>query len=135
MITAVFPAIVLKSGSERVSIPVEITLTYDHDTDPFAVQMIISADGEGDVVWHFDRELLLRAISSYDTTGQGDVKFRFVLPNQLLLCLRNPTGHADLGLPRARVAAFLQEVFAAVPTGTESCEVHVDELIKEILGS
>lgn len=133
MISTAFPAIVLKSGSDRVAIPVEVTFTYDADYDPFAVQMLVEAPGEPDVVWYFSRELLLRGVNSYIAVGSGDVKFRYDGSDRLLMCLRNPNGHADLGLPHSRVATFLQETLELTSASVECPVEMIDNLIEEIL--
>jgi hypothetical protein len=132
MAEATFPAIVLKSGDQPVAIPVQVTLAYDAEYDPFAVQMIVSAEGEPDAVWYFDRELLLRGANSFTPVGSGDVRFRYD-GRQLLLCLRKVNGHADLGLPHVPVLAFLQETAAEIPVGEECTVERIDDLIEEIL--
>lgn len=134
MITATFPAIVLKTGNRKAAVPVEVTLAYDPDYDPLAVQAIISAEGEPDIVWYFGRDLLLRGVNNFTPVGSGDVKFRFDGANQVLMCLRNPVGHADIGLPHPRVVAFLNETTRELPASGEECPVEmIDELIEEIL--
>lgn len=133
MISATFPAIILKSGSDRVAIPVEVTFTYDADYDPFAVQMLVEVPGEPDVVWYFSRELLLRGVNSFTPVGSGDVKFRYDGSDRLLMCLRTPEGHADLGLPHGRVGGFLQETLELASASVECPVEMIDNLIEEIL--
>lgn len=137
MITREFQAKLVRTGGVNVNIQLTVTLSYDPDTDPLAVQAIISAPGENDVVWHFSRELLERSVSNRQPTGRGDVKFRYLGPSEggLLMCLKNPTGHADMRLPQALVLAFLDETRDAAIRGEAFIDAQVDEALEDILNS
>jgi hypothetical protein len=131
VISRKFNARVLQSEGERVSTPIKAELTWDGENDPYAVLMILSQDGD-EVAWHFSRELLNDGLSARTPVGGGDVKVKSngVL---VLVCLKSPEGHADIGLPRADVYAFLQQTFEKVPIGFEKCDDQLDEAIRDIL--
>lgn len=136
MITSKFEGRIHLAMGQRMNIPCEVELAFDEENDPLSVQMIVTPPGEEDVVWVFGRELILRGIRSYTAFGEGDVKFRYdPRANQLLVCLKSPGGHADLGLPFEPVANFLEETIKLSAPGAEEVECHVDDLIKEILES
>jgi len=134
MVSHKFMGIVKQTGETNVNVPVNIELVFDGETDPFAVQLIISVPGEEAVVWHFSRNLLNSGASSYLPVGYGDVKFRFQ-GDELLMCLKNQTGHADIALPQAQVLEFLEDTFEEVEVGEEDAACHIDDLIEEILRS
>lgn len=134
MITRKFAGIIHKAAGAVVNAPAMIELAYDEENNPLAVQMIITVAQEGDVVWTFSRDLMTVGCQSLQPVGRGDVKFRCdPSKGQLLVCLKNPTGHADLGLPIGEVAEFLADTAAAAPIGSEELESHIDELIEELL--
>lgn len=136
-----FDALVLKSGPEVVRVPVQVTLSYDCDHDPIAVQMIISQGDLDDVVWILDRDLLVTGKEKRTPYGMGDVRVQGAgasgpfQRNMILVCLRNPTGHADIGMPRKEVEFFLEETAEAAENSEGCFEPLIDELIKEILDS
>lgn len=137
MITREFQGHVKRVGNQDVHAPVKITLSYDTDTDPLAVQAIFEVPGEDDRVWHFSRELLMGGLNSYTPFGQGDVKFRYFGPSQgvLMMCLKSPEAHADIAMPHGEVAAFLEETVDAALHGIEAIDHLIDEAIEEILSS
>lgn len=134
-----FDALVLKSGSEVVRVPVQVTLSYDPEHDPVGVQMIVSQGDEGDVVWVLDRDLFVTGKDKYIPYGLGDVRVQgrggsaAFARNMIMVCLRNPNGHADIGLPRKEIEFFLEETAEAAGAAGEHFEPLIDELIKEIL--
>ena len=137
MITREFDGLILKTGGQNVRIPIKVTLSFDEEYDPFAVQMMISVPLEPEVVWYFGRELLQRGINNSFGVGHGDVRFRYsgAVNGQenLHVCLRNNTGHADLGMPHHEVVAFLNETTDAALEGISCLDTMIDEAIEEIL--
>lgn len=134
MIMTRFTGLVVKTMGVTVNAPVGITLTYDTDDNPLAVQMLIDVPNEGEVAWYFARDLLIRGINSPTPVGQGDVKLRYE-KGTLLMCLKNATGHADINLPHDVVAGFLELTLNELPASGEECPVEmIDEAIAEILG-
>jgi sporulation and cell division protein SsgA len=136
--------VLMTAATGAINQPVAIELVWDEETDPFAVQMIISRvegvdeDDQEDVVWFFARELMYQGVAAGGifSAGKGDVKFKTEPQHaRLVVCLSNPSGHADLGLPLADVTRFLDATFKVIPLGEEAAdEDELDELIKEILG-
>lgn len=126
--------VIYKTNGFVVNFPILVDLVYDAENNPLAVQMIIDGDRQGDIVWVFSRDLMASGLRSYTTVGQGDVRFRYnPTDNALLVCLRRPEGHADLGLPAEGVAAFLEKASEEAPFGAEELDSHIDELIEELL--
>lgn len=139
MISSQFEARVKRIDSTDTDVPVQVTLTYDAGTDPFAVQAIFEIPGEDDRVWHFSRELLARGSRSLTPYGKGDVKFRhFPLQGALLMCLRtggqgpNEASHADIALPQAEVVQFLKDTHEVAQVTEQECDALVDVFLKEL---
>lgn len=130
----------IQTGETKCNLPLGVELVYDPDWDPFAVQMIISGNvrdsvtSEPEVVWVFDRELLANGAHSWLITGLGDVKIRNMGYGDVLFCLGNCTGHADIALPFDQVTRFIDETFREMPPKDVDLEDHIDEAIREILG-
>lgn len=137
MITREFKARIKKSMGAYVDLEIDVTLTYDPDYDPYAVQIILSDPEQGDVVWTVGRELMRIGARSLFPCGGGDVKFRYLgtADEGLLMCLKNLTGHADIWLPHGEVVDFLNDTIEAVPVGMENVDAQLDEALEEILGS
>lgn len=135
MISRKFIAYVKKIGGADTNVPVQVTLSYDADTDPYAVQAIFETD-DGDVVWHFGRDLLKQGVDSPEQVGEGDVKFRYFGPatGMLAMCLRGPDGHCDIALPHQKVVQFVYDTqIVAEQARGEDVESMVDEFLKEVL--
>lgn len=131
--------VILKSGAETVSVPVIAEFVYD-PADPLAVEIIFDwEDGDGPqvVVWTVSRELLLRGVVSRTPYGGGDVRMRYEgeETNRVIICLRNPSGHADVGLNQEQMVHFLNLTTDVVRFGDECLTGAIDEALKEILGS
>ncbi len=133
MISREFEARVFKTNGQRVRIPITVELVYDPDSDPLAVQMILSVPDEEDVVWSFSRDLMDEGSRSGSPVGVGDIKFRRTIGHWFLVCLNNSNGHADLGLPVDEVLAFLKETQAAADEADEFFGAQLDSLIADIL--
>lgn len=139
MITHEFVARIKRAQFQEVDQPVNVTLSYDAGTDPFAVQAIFQVSEDENRVWHFSRELLRVGARSLTPYGYGDVKFRwFPAHGTILMCLRTrgmgvdePT-HADIALPAAEVGIFLEATNEAAQVTAEECDALVDEFLKEL---
>lgn len=132
MISHEFLGLVLVSGITPCHVPVGVTLSYDAEEDPLAVQMICSSPDRDDVVWRFARELLTAGADSPVEVGEGDVRVRRTSEYYVRICLRTPPeGHADLGLPHREVADFLEETSELASTAEE----HFDGLIDGLIGT
>lgn len=143
MVTAQCTALVLKASGKECRIPVQVSLSYDGENDPFAVQMIVT-QADGEVCWTFSYDTLREAMNSTEKTGAGDVKFK-TWPHfkpvvdgyrwhtgGLVVCLKNLDGHADLGLPIHVVNGFLGAAVAEEPDDDHLDEI-IDEALKELL--
>jgi hypothetical protein len=105
-------------------------------SDPFAVAMtFITADGE--LVWTFGRDLLMRGTQS--PVGDGDVHVSPAISlggrAMVSIELSSPDGHLVLLASSADVQDFLSRSAAVVAPGTESDYFDVDMLITQVLAS
>lgn len=126
MISTRMHGILLKVADKKVHVPLMVTLSFDEEEDPLAVQMVIEKDEDDDVVWTFSYELLARGTMSLENVGFGDVRVKASGTGALLVCLRNTEGHADLALPLPSVMKFMGEAttaYSALP------DDHLDDLI------
>lgn len=125
---------VLKVGDQHVRIPVPVEMAFDEENDPLAVQMIFKVEDEDEVCWIMGRELVMRGSTSALPYGTGDVRFR-VEPHfdRVLVCLRSPGGHADIGLNRTELIDFLNRTQAVCKLGEEPIEDLMDQELKELL--
>ena len=125
---------ILKVGDQHVRMPVQVEMAFDEENDPLAVQMIFQAQDEDEVCWVMGRELIMRGVTSVIPHGTGDVKFR-AEPHldRVLVCLRSPGGHADVGLNRTELIDFLNQTQAACKLGDEPIEALMDQELKELL--
>lgn len=139
MIITQFEARIKRVDSTDVDTPVQVTLSYDAGTDPFAVQAIFEIEGQEDRVWLFSRELLQFGARSLTPYGKGDVKFRyFPLDGAVLMCLRtdgqgpDEVSHADVVLPQSGVLQFLEDSAEAAKVTEQECGALVDDFLNEL---
>jgi len=139
MISHGFTAHLRRIDSTDVYVSVSVALSYDADTDPFAVQAVFGVSDGEDRVWHFSWELLSVGAFSLVPVGQGDVKFRYIPDHSMvLMCLRtnkqgpNEATHADIALPADRVHRFLAATRDVATSAPEGCDALVDEFLKEL---
>lgn len=125
---------VLKTGGMSVNTPVDVEMAYDEENDPLAVQMIFKVEEEAEVCWVMSRELIMRGTTSRMPYGAGDVRFRAEPEfDRVLVCLRTPEGHADIGLNRTELIDFLNCTQSVVPLGREPLDDLIDQELKELL--
>lgn len=105
-----------------------------HRPDPYAVTMTFMTADEP-LTWTFGRDLLLRGM--HESAGDGDVH---VSPASnafgqavVLITLSSPDGHLLLEARTEHVEAFLDRTLALVPSGTETPNLDIDDLIAQIL--
>jgi hypothetical protein len=105
-------------------------------TDPFAVSMTF-VTGEGNLVWTFGRDLLMRGVHS--PTGDGDVHVSpavsFTGRAMVSIELSSPDGHLVLLARAADIVDFIARTVAVVSPGTESDVFDADMLISQLLAS
>ena len=114
---------------------IDTVLGY-RSSDPFAVAMTFIT-GEGDLVWTFGRDLLMRGTES--PVGEGDVHVApaIGLSGRAMVSieLSSPDGHLVLMARSSDVKDFLARTVAVVTPGTESDFFDVDRLISQVLAS
>lgn len=116
---------------------IDTVLSY-RASDPFAVAMTF-VTSDGDLVWTFGRELLIRGASTPDGDGDGDVHVAPVTgPGgraNVSIELSSPDGHLVLHARASDVEAFIDRTVAVVAPGTESEAFDADLLISQLLAS
>jgi hypothetical protein len=112
------------------------TMLGYRSSDPFAVSMTFIT-GEGNLVWTFGRDLLMRGVEA--PNGEGDVHVSPALGvsghAMVSIELSSPDGHLVLLARSSDVSDFLARTVAVVPQGSESDHFDVDMLISQVLAS
>lgn len=111
-------AFLVQSDGARVPFPA--VLRFDK-ADPFAVSLKLRTTDVRTVTWTFARQLL--ADGARRPTGVGAVEVRPAFHDAsrvLVLSLTSASGRAQVELPHEPVTAFLNDTYAAVPSGAES---------------
>ncbi|MEV7567623.1 SsgA family sporulation/cell division regulator [Streptomyces tanashiensis] len=121
--------------SPERSLPVPARLAYRTD-DPYAVHITFHIGTDHPVNWTFARELLVEGV--FRACGHGDVR---IWPTKVdgrsvtLMALSSPDGDALLEAPSAQVSAWLERTLRAVPPGTESERLGIDDGLAELLAT
>lgn len=114
---------------------IDTVLGY-HRPDPYAVTMTFMTTDEP-LTWTFGRDLLIRGM--HEATGEGDVHVTPAIDQSgaavVLITLSSPDGHLRLEARRDHVAEFLERTLALVPSGTESSNLDLDDLLAQLLSS
>ena len=112
---------------------IETALGY-RSSDPFAVAMTF-ATVDGDLVWTFGRDLLIRGTETPSGDGDVHVSPALSLTGRAMVSieLSSPDGHLVLHASTADVQDFLARSAAVVAPGTESDYFDVDMLISQVL--
>ncbi len=137
MLTEKITAYIAQYGQVRRDTPVNVEFGFDPKHDPFAISALFKGDIVEDEaqVWTFARDLIMRGSTSISCYGDGDVRFQYFPEKEgVIMCLKNPTGHADVWLDHEELIAFLEKTTELLPVGEESTEEAVDEILKELLG-
>ena len=105
-------------------------------SDPFAVAMTFIT-GEGNLVWTFGRDLLMRGTES--PVGEGDVHVAPAIGvsgrAMVSIELSSPDGHLVLLARSSDISDFVGRTAALVAPGTESDFFDVDRLITQVLAA
>ncbi|MFD3663235.1 SsgA family sporulation/cell division regulator [Streptomyces sp. NPDC058659] len=121
--------------SPERAVPVPARLAYRTD-DPYAVHITFHVGTDHPVNWTFARELLVEGV--FRACGHGDVR---IWPTKVegrsvvLMALSSPDGDALLEAPSAQVSAWLERTLRAVPPGTESERLGMDDGLAELLAT
>ncbi|RSS50830.1 SsgA family sporulation/cell division regulator [Streptomyces sp. WAC01280] len=121
--------------SPERAVPVPARLAYRTD-DPYAVHITFHIGTDHPVNWTFARELLVEGV--FRACGHGDVR---IWPTKVegrsvvLMALSSPDGDALLEAPSAQVSAWLERTLRAVPPGTESERLGMDDGLAELLAT
>ncbi|MET9519324.1 SsgA family sporulation/cell division regulator [Streptomyces sp. NPDC002994] len=119
--------------SPERSVAVPARLTY-RTQDPYAVHISFHIGSDSPVNWTFARELLVEGV--FRPCGHGDVRvWPTKIDSRSVLCvaLTSPDGDALLEVPSPAVSAWLERTLRAVPPGTESGRLGMDEALAELL--
>ena len=112
---------------------VDAALGYD-PADPFAVTATFRTV-QGNVVWTFARDLLVRGLNG--PAGVGDVHLWPCVDAEgaatVIIELCSPDGELVAQVRTRDIYAFLGRALAAVPAGTESDRIDLDQLIDQLL--
>jgi hypothetical protein len=121
--------------TEGLSTPLVAEFEFN-PADPFAVS-ILFADEPAPVRWTFARDLLIEGF--YEPTGDGDVHVWPCLNTTgaavVILELSSPSGEVLVQVGSRAVAAFIHQMVATVPLGTESALVDLDAELDQLLGA
>ncbi|TLS42888.1 SsgA family sporulation/cell division regulator [Streptomyces montanus] len=121
--------------SPERSVPVPARLSYRTD-DPYAVHITFHIGSDHPVRWTFARELLVEGV--FRPCGHGDVR---VWPTKacgravVLMALRSPDGDALVAAPAAQVSLWLERTVRAVPPGSETEQLCVEDGLTALLPS
>ncbi|MFB7866798.1 MULTISPECIES: SsgA family sporulation/cell division regulator [unclassified Streptomyces] len=121
--------------SPERSIPVPARLAYRVD-DPYAVHVTFHVGTEHPVHWTFARELLVEGV--FRPCGHGDVRIwptKVDARSVILMALSSPDGDALLEAPSPQVSAWLERTLRAVPPGTETGQLGIDDGLAELLAT
>lgn len=114
---------------------VALTATLEYNAgDPFAMSATFHT-GDGDITWVFARDLLSDGLR--DEVGEGDIRIRPGHPSNgghVLISLSSPSGTARIEASRSDLASFVNDVFTAVPAGSEWMHLNFDHELSELLG-
>jgi len=125
---------VVTDEGNRVALPATLSFTA---ADPYAVTATFHlGEEETWITWVFARELLRDGMR--DIAGYGDIIVRPSHPSrgaQVILTLSSPSGSAVIEGSRHQIAAFIEEVYAAVPDGTEWMYLNIDGTITDLLNA
>jgi hypothetical protein len=99
--------------------PLPATLRFDR-ADPFAVSLRLRTSDVQTVTWTFARQLLIDGARRPTGVGAVEVRPAFHDGTRLLvLSLTSASRHTEVQLRHEQVAAFLNDMLAAVPSGAE----------------
>ena len=119
--------------TEGLSTPLDAEFEYD-PADPFAVSILFT-DEPTPVRWTFARDLLIEGF--YEPTGDGDVHVWPCLNSEgaavVILELSSPSGEVLVQIGSRSLSAFIHQMVAIVPPGTENSHIDLDTEINRLL--
>ena len=114
---------------------IDTVLGY-HRPDPYAVTMTFMT-GDEPLTWTFGRDLLIHGM--HEASGDGDVHVSPAVDQSgdavVLITLSSPDGHLRLEARRDHVAEFVERTLELVPSGTETFNLDLDDLLAQLLSS
>ena len=120
--------------TEGLSTPLDAEFEYD-PADPYAVSVLFT-DEPVPVRWTFARELLIEGF--YEPTGDGDVHVWPCLSPEgaavVILELSSPSGEVLVQVSSRALSAFIHQMVAMVPAGSEAQHVDLDAEIAQLFG-
>lgn len=130
--TTMTQALQITSVGTGDELPIVSEFIYD-PADPYAITLLLRGT-DGDVTWSFARDLL--AEGCFEPSGDGDVHVWPCLGTEgeavVIIELNNDEESSLLQFPSREVHRFLQNSFAAVPTGQERRHLDVDAWLRHI---
>ena len=122
--------------SETEGIPARVRLSYG-PTEPLTVRLDFCDSPANAPPWMLSRDLLCAGLRV--PSGEGAVR---VWPpcschgsKAVRIALRGRSEAAVLYVPAAEFGAWLDKTFAAVPPGTETDHLDLDEILERVLRS
>jgi hypothetical protein len=119
--------------TEGLSTPLDAEFEYN-PADPFAVSILFT-DEPAPVRWTFARELLIEGF--FEPTGDGDVHVWPCLNTEgaavVILELSSPSGEVLVQIASRELAAFIHQMVAMVPPGSEESMIDLDAEIGQLL--
>jgi hypothetical protein len=119
--------------TEGLSTPLDAEFEYN-PADPFAVSILFT-DEPAPVRWTFARELLIEGF--FEPTGDGDVHVWPCLNTEgaavVILELSSPSGEVLVQIGSRELAAFIHQMVAMVPPGSEESMIDLDAEIGQLL--
>jgi hypothetical protein len=114
---------------------IDTVLGY-RSSDPFAVAMTF-VTSDGNLVWTFGRDLLMRGTESPSGDGDVHVAPAIGLSGRAMVSieLSSPDGHLVLHARSADINDFVARTVAVVAPGSESDFFDADLLISQVLAS
>jgi Streptomyces sporulation and cell division protein, SsgA len=121
--------------TEGLSTPLDAEFEFN-PADPYAVSILFT-DEPTPVRWTFARDLLIEGF--YEPTGDGDVHVWPCLSTDgcsvVILELSSPSGEVLVQVSSRALSAFIHQMVAMVPPGTEANLVDLDAEITKLLSA
>jgi hypothetical protein len=111
----------------------DITAVFSYSAaDPYAVVATFGTS-EGEISWVFARDLLKDGLRG--PAGMGDICVRPGRAGSVWLTLNSPAGAAQLECDQDALAEFVAQMFAQVPSETESEYIEVEGWIADLIAN
>lgn len=90
---------------------------------------------DGEIDWHFGRQILIDAMIDTDPVGNGDVQACLVSPKSFQVYLESPEGAAILAFPADVVKKFLKDTLTHTSVEQENYEDHLEIFLADLFGT